>query len=264
MRKFFALILCLTLLLSFAACSAKRPSHIPTVDSGTTFPPSVTFSEDGIWPDNGYTQDVPEPPGAIGWTMLDDEKESFGVQIGGITRAQFDTYYEKLRQAGFCEVKRGKGYISIGTVLSNGSKSISLAYAESVLMMTIVKRGVDRSTAGSLPFNSLTNVHINAYSTYDSEHGVQVVTQLYVPAGEKTKPRFSKVSGMVTICVGEETASMYLGSQVDAEAVGLLVNTKMLGSSGEKGFVVVAGTAYADNAVAGCGSFGIAYDITIP
>lgn len=69
---------------------------------------------------------------------------------------------------------------------------------------------------------------------------------------------------MVTITVGDDTASFPLGTVADTESVGLAVNTGMLGNSGEKGFVVIVGTAYANNSVAGCGSFAISYEITIP
>ena len=270
MKRFFVIALCIILVVSLAACTAERPANIKTENSSCTIPDSITFSDDGIWPDNEYTRGIPTPPGTIGWDMLDSEKENCSIQINGMTKAQFDSYYEQLLDSGYTEIEKvkeevkGQGYISIGTIISNGSKSISLAYAESVLMMTIVNRGVDGSKLGFLQSSNLTNVYVNAYSTYDVEDGVQVVTELYVPEGEKPKPQFSMVNGMVTITVGDETSSFFLGTAAETEAVGLAVNSKMLGSSGDKGFVVIAGTAYADNAVVGCGSFGISYEITIP
>ena len=270
MKKTFAIALCIILVVSFTACSAERPSNITTENSNGTIPDFISFSDDGIWPDNEYTQDIPTPPGTIGWVMLDAEKNNCSIQIDGMTKAQFDSYYEKLLDSGYIEIEKveeqvkGQGYISIGTIVSNGSKSISLAYAESALMMTIVNRGVNGFELGFLQSSNLTNVYVNAYSTYDAENGVQVVTELYVPEGEKPKAQVSMVNGMVTITVGNDTSSFFLGFAADTEAVGLAVNTKMLGSSGEKGFVVIAGTAYADNAVAGCGSFVISYEITIP
>ncbi len=270
MKRFFTITLCIMLVVSLVACSAERPSNITTENSNETLPESITFIDDGVWPDNEYTQDIPTPPGTIGWVMLDSENENCSIQIDGLTKAQFDAYYEKLLGSGYTEIEKveeevkGQGYISIGTIITNGSKSISLAYADTVLVMTIVNRGVDGSKLGFLQSSNLTNVYVNAYSTYDAEDGVQVITELYVPEGEKPKPQFSMVSGMVTITVGDNTSSFFLGTEAATEAVGLAVNSKMLGSSGDKGFVVIAGTAHADNAVVGCGSFGISYEITIP
>ena len=70
--------------------------------------------------------------------------------------------------------------------------------------------------------------------------------------------------GIVTLRIGNSTTVCYLGTDAEAAAVGIAVNSGQLGSSGEKGVVVIAGTAYADNAAAGCGSFAVAYEITIP
>lgn len=264
MRKIFALTLCIIVAVSLAACSAERPSNITTVNSSDTISDAITFIDDGVWPENEYTQDIPVPPGTVSWVMLDSENESCSIQISDVTGLQFDSYYQKLLNADFAEIKKAEEEVSIGSIVSNGSKSISLAYASTVLMMTIVNRGVNGSELGFLQISNLTNVYVNAYSTYDDEDGVQVVAELYVPEGEEPKPAFTMVSGMVTVTVGSQTTTYYLGSTTSTEAVGIAVNTKVLGTSGEEGFVVIAGTAYADNAVAGCGSFGIAYDITIP
>lgn len=270
MKRLFAIILCVALSVLLIACSAEKPDNINVENSSETFPDSITFFDDGKWPENDYTQGIPAPPGKVGWVMVDSEKENCSIQLNETSKAQFDAYYETLQEAGFAVVEqveeevKGQGYISIGTILSNGSKSISLAYADSVLMLTLVNRGVSGSEAGFFRSGNLTNVYVNAYSTYDAEDGVQVVTELYVPQGKNPKPRFSLVNGMVTVYIGNNTTTHYLGSTVSSDTVGIAVNTSQLGSSGEKGFVVIAGTAYADNAVTGCGSFGISYEITIP
>ena len=88
MKRFFAIALCIILVVSFAACSAERPASIKTENSSDTIPDSITFSDDGIWPENEYTQGIPTPPGTIGWVMLDSEKENCSIQIDGITKAQ--------------------------------------------------------------------------------------------------------------------------------------------------------------------------------
>ena len=238
--------------------------------SWESFPDSITFIDDGTWPENDFTKDIPAPQGSVSWGILDSENESCSIQIAEITKARFDAYYKNLLSSGYNEIEKveeetkGQSYISIGTIISNESKSISLAYTESVLMMTIVNHSVNGSELGFFKSSNLTNVYVNAYSTYDAEDGVQVVAELYVPQGDKPNPQFTMVNGMVTITVGDDTASFPLGTVADTDSVGLAVNTGMLGNSGEKGFVVIAGTAYANNSVAGCGSFAISYEITIP
>ena len=66
MKRVFVIELCINLVVSLAACSAERPANIKTENSSGTIPDSITFSDDGIWPDNDYTQDIPTPPGTIG------------------------------------------------------------------------------------------------------------------------------------------------------------------------------------------------------
>lgn len=270
MKRFIAVILCILIAASLAACSAVKPNDIQIHNSWESFPDSITFIDDGTWPENDFTEDIPVPVGSVSWVVLDSKNESCNIQIAEITKAQFDAYYKNLLSSGYNEIEKveeetkGQSYISIGTIISNESKSISLAYTESVLMMTIVNRGVNGSELGFFKSRNLTNVYVNAYSTYDAEDGVQVVAELYVPQGEKPNPQFTMVNGMVTITVGDDTALFPLGTTAETGAVGLAVNTGMLGNSGEKGFVVIAGTAYANNSVAGCGSFAISYEITIP
>ena len=270
MKKTVAILLCAVLVLALSACSAEKPNGITVEDSLEKLPESVIFIDDGKWPENEYTQDIPVLPGTVGWVMLDHTRETCGIQSSGMTKAQFDAYYKTLQNAGFAVTERveeesgGQNCISIGTVLSNGSRSVSLAYADGVLMMTIVNCGISGTKAGLFRPGNLENVYVSAYSTYDSKDGVQVVTELYVPEGSKNAPQFSAVYGMVTVRVGDETTTHYLGNQTNGDTVGIGVNTMRLGSKGEKGVVVIAGTAYAGNAVAGCGSFAVSYEITIP
>lgn len=271
MKKIIVTILCIIMIVFLAACTAERPANISIMNSVDTPPESVVIFEDSVWPKNEYTENIPVPPGMVGWTMLDNANESCNIQISDITQAQFDAYYQKLLNSGFKEVEKveedvnGQEYISIGSIISDGNKSISLAFADTTLMMTIFNKPVEGSSLGFLEFGNLINVYINAYSTYDVENGVRIITELYVPEDEMRKPAFSMVSGIATITLGSNTSTHYLGTTADGEAtVGVAINTKMVGASGEKGTVVVAGTAYADNAIASGGSFSISYEISIP
>lgn len=268
MKKILTIILCTILALALAACSAQRPDNIPIENSGETPPDSVTVPESGVWPENEYTQGLPIPPGSVSWTMLDTAHQSCGIQISDISREQFDAYYQQLLDSGFAEIEKVQGdgkYISLGSLISDGSKSISFAFSESVLMMSIVNQPLEGSARRFWELGNLTNVYVNAYSTYDAENGVQVITELYVPERQKPVPSFSGVSGMVTVTIEDNTTVHYLGREADsASAIGIALNTARLGSSGDKGLVIISGTAYADNAAAGCGSFCVCYEITIP
>lgn len=269
MKKILAVLFCVSMTVLLAACSPERPENIPITTSADSPPESVAILEDGLWPENEYTADLPIPPGTVSWVMLDAANGSCGIQVSGISDDQFDAYYGKLLDSGFSEIEKvaeeEKTCVSIGSIVSDGSRSISLAFSGETLMMTIVNKPLAGSELGFLESGNMTNVYVYAYATYDSENGVQAVTELYVPEGESPKPAFSMVSGMVTIRVGDDSAVHYLGTTADAApTLGIAVNTKQLGTPGEKGTVIVAGTACADNAAAGCGSFCVCYEITIP
>lgn len=270
MKRLFAIALCVLLAFSTTACSPKKPGNIHVTPSPDTVPSSILFDASGKWPENRFTQGLPISSGTVGWVMLDTERSTCGIQVNSISKEQFQTYYSALQNAGFSVIEKvtgsekGQKFVSIGTLLSNGSKTVSLAYANSVLMMTLVNSGIEGSKVGFLPSGNLTNVYVSAYSTYDDRDGIQVITELYVPEGEQPKPAFSVIHGIVTVTVGEITTTHYLGSAQKGVSAGIAVNTARLGASGEKGFVSIAGTACADNAPAGCGSFAISYEITIP
>lgn len=270
MKRLLAIVLCVIMTLALTACSATKPDGITVENSLENLPESVILIDDGKWPENEYTLDVPIPSGTVGWIMMDHTRETCSIQIEQMSKTQFDKYYKLLQNEGFAVIERteeeiaGQRYISIGTVLSNGSRSVSLAYADGVLMMTLMNCGISGAKAGLFGFGNLENVYVSAYSTYDANNGVQVVTELYIPEGKKAVPQFSAVNGMVTIRIGEDITTHYLSSETNADVVGIAVNTMRLGTKGEKGLVVIAGTAYADNAAAGCGSFVASYEITIP
>jgi len=268
MRKILSFIFALLLLVPLTACSVKRPSSIPIKNTDTALPSSLTLSENAAWPENDYTKDLPIPPGSVCWTMTDASHAICGIQLRAISREQFDTYYQTLLDSGFWEIEKVHGkekYVSLGSIVSNSNKSISLAFSESVLMMTIMKQPVDGSARRFWEMGNLTNVYVNAYSTYNDESGVQVITELYVPERQIPIPQFTGIAGVVTVTIEGNTTTHYLGCTADkASAVGIALSSDRLGNSGEKGTVVIAGTAYADNAAAGSGSFCLCYEITLP
>lgn len=90
--------------------------------------------DEGIWPENEYTEGLPIPPGTVSWATLDTEHENCTVNIVDISETQYNEYMELLKQEGFSVIEKvseeikGQDYVSIGTLLSNGEKGLSVSY----------------------------------------------------------------------------------------------------------------------------------------
>ena len=131
--KKFASIIAVLLMLSLAACSNQDTP--PTADnSGNTQSESITMLDEGVWPVNEYTEGLPVPTGTVAWAMLDTEHGNCSISISGIEENDYDNYMELLIQDGFSVVEdvseeiKGQDYVSIGTLLSNGEKGLSISY----------------------------------------------------------------------------------------------------------------------------------------
>lgn len=131
--KKFASIIAVLLMLSLAACSNQDTP--PTADnSSNTQSESITMLDEGVWPMNEYTEGLPVPSGAVAWAMLDTEHGNCSISIAGIEENDYDNYMELLIQDGFSVVEdvseeiKGQDYVSIGTLLSNGEKGLSISY----------------------------------------------------------------------------------------------------------------------------------------
>lgn len=259
------------LLLLMVAYSSQRRVKISTENAMDIPPEYVTVLPCSEWSKIEYTQDVPLPPGTTSWIMLDSDKGSCSVQIMGISREQFENYYKALTQYGYMEIERVDAgtkkdqYISIGTILSSESKCISLAYEGSTLILAIMNQAVDGSQNRFPQFSNITNVYVNSYASYEKDIGVNVVTELYVPQAKSVNPQFTRISGNVTVIFNGNTTMHYFGATADyAEAIASAVNTGIVGNHGDKGTIIVSGTAFSENAVAGGGAFIRSYEITIP
>ena len=90
--------------------------------------------DEGEWPVNEYTEGLPVPTGTVAWAMLDTEHGNFSISIAGIDEKGYDNYMELLIQEGFSVVEnvsekiKGENYVSVGTLLSNGEKGLSISY----------------------------------------------------------------------------------------------------------------------------------------
>ena len=81
-----------------------------------------------------YTEGLPVPSGTVGWAMLDTEHENCSISIVDISETDYNDYLELLKQEGFSIIEEvseeieGQDYVSIGTLLSNGEKGLSISY----------------------------------------------------------------------------------------------------------------------------------------
>lgn len=132
MKKFVSIIAIL-LMLSLAACSNQDTP--PAADNpSNTQTESNTMLDAGVWPVNEYTEGLPVPSGTVGWAMLDTEHENCSISIVDISETDYNDYLELLKQEGFSIIEEvseeieGQDYVSIGTLLSNGEKGLSISY----------------------------------------------------------------------------------------------------------------------------------------
>ena len=132
MKKFVSII-AVSLMLSLAACSNQDTP--PTADnSSNTQSERITMLDEGVWPINEYTEGLPVPSGTVAWAMLDAEHENCGISIVDIAESDFNDYWKLLEQEGFSVIEdvseeiKGQDYVSIGTLLSNGEKGLSISY----------------------------------------------------------------------------------------------------------------------------------------
>lgn len=268
-KKALAVLLAVLLCLSGTACGRgnDKPENISTQHSLREPPETVTLLPVGEWPENEWTQGIPRALGRRYYVMEDQAHDSCGILVVNVDKEQLKWYEKKLKGEGFQEIKyvaeaiAHKGTVSVGTLYSNGIKTLSLAYSGNALMITILNSGVQGGSKGE----AMTNVRVSAYATYDTEQGVQSVVEMYVSEQEQPKPRFTALHGRALVIFPEEEKEFYFGAEEEGtEAVASSLSTGIHGEKGQKATVIVGGSAYADNAVAGGGSFVISYEITLP
>ena len=271
MKRFLILVLATVMVFSITACGQKKPENIPTLEAQSTVPESVKIDETGTWPENVYTDGIPRPDGVIQWSIVDSAHETCGISIRGISKKNVNHYMDQLQEAGFQKISKaeetikGEGYISLGTLYSDGNKAISLSFSEPALMLTVSNKGIDLTKHSAFHSAHMTNIYQNSYATYDEETGIGITTELYVPKSSKIKPEFTGLNGMAVISLSDRDEYLYFGAIPDhLPAMGVSLTTGVLGKSGVKGVVTVSGTAYAENALAEGGSFVITYEVTLP
>lgn len=149
MNKVFALAIASLLLFSLVACSDQKDISETSKDTGNSAGQgNITMLEDSVWPDNEYTEGLPIPDGTVAWVMFDSENEYCSINIENMSQAEYDKYIQALADLGFVEVEsvseeiEGEDYVSVGTIFSNGEKSLSIAYADENFGIYIVKESI--------------------------------------------------------------------------------------------------------------------------
>ncbi len=132
--KKYIYVLAIMLTISLAACSKQNISSAPADNRSNAPSNSVTTLEEGVWPNNEYTEGLPVPPGTVAWATLDAEQENCSVNLTDISETDYNEYIEVLKQAGFSVVEnvaeeiKGEDYVSIGTLMSSEEKWLSISY----------------------------------------------------------------------------------------------------------------------------------------
>lgn len=146
MKKLLSSIAVLLSIFMLAACSSHLDDQKSNDNSdNATLPEYITMTQDGIWPDNDYTEGLPIPLGTIEWVMVDSEQKICSISITDLNEESYKEYIQALSELGFSEVKsvseeiKTENYVSVGTILSNGTKSLSIAYADENLSIYIPK-----------------------------------------------------------------------------------------------------------------------------
>lgn len=125
-------ILIIVLMLVLTGCHAQMSADVK--NAGYVQSEKVTMLDEGIWPENEYTEGLPVPTGTVSWAMLDNGHKNCGINMIDVGEAEYDEYLELLKKEGFSEIKevseevKEQGYVSIGMLFSNGEKGVSISY----------------------------------------------------------------------------------------------------------------------------------------
>lgn len=128
------MVVTLLLIGVLSACSSQYAIPAPTKTNESNQPPNVTMLDEGVWPENTYTDGLPVPTGTVNWAILDAEHENCSISLVDISEDNYTDYMEILKQEGFSVIEdvseevKGQNYVSIGTLLSNGEKGLSISY----------------------------------------------------------------------------------------------------------------------------------------
>ena len=133
MKKTASIIL-IVLILSLAACSNQDDSLADAGNTSNTQSESITMLDAGVWPANDFTEGLPVPSGTVAWAMLDNQHDNCSISITDMRETEYTDYLDLLKQTGFSMVTdaseelKGQDYVSIGTLMSDGERWLSISY----------------------------------------------------------------------------------------------------------------------------------------
>lgn len=138
------LIVC-TVLLVMLVCAgcADNSANVSDKPNDDTLPDYVTMIQDGKWPENDYTAGLPVPDGKMEWGMVDSENNTCSISITDMDEAAYQKFMQDIGDIGFStqhsvsEEIKGEGYVSSGTILSDGNKCLSIAYENQNMTLMI-------------------------------------------------------------------------------------------------------------------------------
>lgn len=142
MKKFLC-VSAVILMLCSSACSQQDGPSETEGNAGNRPPETITMLDEGVWPVNAYTEGLPVPPGTVDWAMLDTARGNCSVSLTGLSEADYSGYLERLQQEGFSVIEEvseqiaGQDYVSIGNLLSDGKRWLSISYVPDSLTLYI-------------------------------------------------------------------------------------------------------------------------------
>ena len=143
MKKMIAALLCAAVL---SACSFQNASSAEIGVKEGAQSQNIIMLDEGIWPVNMYTDGLPVPPGTVRWASLDTEHENCSISIADMSETEYNDYMILLQEEGFSVIQdvseeiEGQGYVSTGSLLSDGEKGLSISYADEIFMIYISKK----------------------------------------------------------------------------------------------------------------------------
>ena len=133
MKKLISAVAIL-IILALTACSNQTSAPNDNSNASNLLSEGITMLDDDMWPENEYTDGLPVPNGTVAWAMLDTKRGNCSINIVDIAENDYNDYMKLLEQNGFsitegvAEEVKGQDYVSIGTLLSNGEKWLSIGY----------------------------------------------------------------------------------------------------------------------------------------
>lgn len=128
--KNLILVIMLVSMLALTACSTENA----TQDINNSSTESLAMLDAGVWPENDYTEGLAIPPGTVSWAVLDTTKGYCSINLIDLTDNEYNAYMDLLKEDGFSIIEEiseeieGQNYVSVGTVLSNKDRGLSISY----------------------------------------------------------------------------------------------------------------------------------------